>query len=564
MLAQYLLGKFRALVRLLIQCVSPRQVKLETATYLRGSKTSELDDEDHNVVEWAFSGAYDGDKPILIDAENPARSLSKNKSLDLVTRLSGSFEPGSTVCLHLQNNILYPILVLAILATGCKWTGTNPACTRSELEDHLRVSRSKYIITSEDHEDMVFDVLCRMDEDIELILFSDVTVERPPSKDGKHPTLHDLLANSTFLPLESRYQRLSARTAATLMASSGTTGLPKMAIRAHGALVCESRSDELQDAHKPYKIRRLFCTPMFHAYSFPKMVINPLRQGQPTYYMQRFDDTFIQKLSLYSITDIITVPPILSRLVDQARGGDAKPLLQSLRTIICAGAPLTVKLRDEFIQLFSNPPQLIQEWGMTECGCISRAGDLDADMPTTVGRPVAGYLVKISQEERVEIPGGGFASELLVKGPQLMDCYLGDDSATASHVTSDGWYKTGDVGYLDARGRIFLVDRAKDIIKVNGWQVSAAELEKTVLQVPGVMDAAALSMGHSLDEHPYICVVRTDHGVSEKEIREVLRSQLSRYKGSRCELQFVDGLPRAASGKLLRRKLKAQLTHREK
>ncbi|MCJ1251303.1 hypothetical protein MMC30_008535 [Trapelia coarctata] len=388
------------------------------------------------------------------------------------------------------------------------------------------------------------------------VLKSDIDLE---SKGYGYRTLHDLMIASSHVLLEARLRNVHAGTVASLMSTSGTTGLPKMAQRTHRALVAESRSDELYDSDKPYNVRRLFCTPMFHAYSFPKMVINPLRQGQPTYYMKRFDDSFAHKISKFGITDTISVPPILSRLVEQAKKKVGRESLQTLRTILCAGAPLTSKLRTEFLELFGVPPKVVQEWGMTECGCISRVHSSENDTSGSVGRAVGGYQVKIDTEHRMQLADGRLVGELLAKGPQLMTGYLANATATAQAFAPEGWYRTGDVGYIDASGKVYLVDRVKDIIKTNGWQVSPAELEAAVLRFPGIVDTCALSVGHSIDEHPQIFVVKGKEDVTEKQIKEHLRSHLSRYKIASCDVRFVDSLPRAPSGKILRRILRTQL-----
>ncbi|KAK4182316.1 AMP-dependent synthetase and ligase [Podospora australis] len=543
--------------------------------------------KDPNVVEWAFSGDYDPEMPILIDALEPTRSLSKRQVTEFVTMLAGSFEPREVVCLHLSNSILYPVLVLSILVAGCKWTGTNTSYTSVELAHHLRVSKARYIITSADHLATVETAVQQLSADnITVILFSDLLTPEPSShgspsfeKSYRYQTLHDLLTPlSSSLPLSKRLSTISPENVASLMSTSGTTGLPKMAQRTHRALIAESQSDEVYDARKPYpasSITRLFCTPMFHAYSFPKMVINPLRQGQPTYIMKRFDaPTFASKLAEFGITDIIAVPPILARLVEYAKmSPENKNSLQSLRTVLCAGAPLTSQLRDEFLGVFEEKQKIVlaQEWGMTECGCITRAPPHQnfSHEEGSVGVLVGGYQVIVDTSELTLLPSGRRAGELLAKGPQLMEGYLGDVESTANAFVNgeDGgkWYRTGDVGYVEEEtGQVFIVDRVKDMIKINGWQVSPAELEGVVMRLPGVVDACAVSVGHSLDEHAVLCVVgRKDDGVegamTEKQIKEHMRSHLSRYKTATCEVRIVQSLPRAASGKILRRLVRSQL-----
>jgi acyl-CoA synthetase (AMP-forming)/AMP-acid ligase II len=426
------------------------------------------------------------------------------------------------------------------------------------------VSGAQYVITSVDHLETVKVAIRGVKRDIEIIIFSDLL--RPDGnlnlRSCGYRTLHELLASPGSPALETRLKNIHAGTVATLMSTSGTTGLPKMAQRTHRAIVAESRSDERYDSTKPYTIRGLYCTPMFHAYSFPKMVINPLRQGLPTYYMARFDDSFAQRVSQYQITDTITVPPILSRLVEQARKEViSQDALRSLRSIVCAGAPMPEKLRTEFLELFNlQTSSLVQEWGMTECGCITREPYSENDTSGSVGAIVGGYQVKVDIEQTIECSDGRVVGELLAKGPQLMIGYQGNAAATAQAFATGGWYRTGDVGYVsNASGKLYLVDRVKDIIKTNGWQISPAELEAAVLRFPGIADACALSMGHSLDEHPQIFVVKGRDDITERQIKEHMRVYLSRYKIESCTVRFVDILPRAPSGKVLRRILRTQL-----
>ncbi|KAL4756576.1 uncharacterized protein BDW70DRAFT_10377 [Aspergillus foveolatus] len=525
------------------------------------------DDKDPNIVQWALSGDYDPNKPILIDAAEPNHSLSKRQVTELVTRLAGSFQPGSVVCLHLANSILYPVLVLSILAGECRWTGTNPTYTSAELQHHLDVSGAQYVITAADHRETVKAGILGVKRDIEIIIVSDIVRQNSnfTVQSSGYRTLHQLLSppdSPAAIPLKSRLENIHAGAVATLMSTSGTTGLPKMAQRTHRAIVAESRSDERYDSTKPYTIRGLYCTPMFHAYSFPKMVINPLRQGQPTYYMARFDESFACRVAQYQITDTITVPPILSRLVEQARkGAIPQDALRSLRSVICAGASMTAELRTEFLEAFDlQACSLVQEWGMTECGCITRQPYLESDPTGTVGSPVGGYQVRVDTEQTIQCRDGRIVGELLAWGPQLMTGYLGNEIDTAQAFAEGGWYRTGDVGYVHGdTGRVYLMDRVKDIIKTNGWQISPAELEAAVLRLPGVAEACALSMGHSLNEHPQIFVVREKENITEGQIKEHMRAYLARYKIDSCAVSFINTLPRAPSGKVLRRILRTQL-----
>ena len=391
------------------------------------------------------------------------------------------------------------------------------------------------------------------------MVFSDVLADEPATIGNGFRTLHHLMNTADHLPLRAHLKNVSADSVATLMSTSGTTGLPKMVQRTHRALVLETKAIEDDHATKPYDVRRLFCTPIFHAFSFPEMVVNALRLGQPSYYMKRFDDSFVQKVHDFGITETMATPPMLLRLVNQAEKESERKSLQSLRMVLCAGAPLVAELRTNFLRVFECPPRIVQVWGLTEGGWLSTFKYPEDDSTGSVGRVIAGYQVRMSTERTVELGDGRLVAALLGKGPQLMAGYLGNPADTAESFTTDGWLKTGDIGYVDDDGKIYLVDRAKDIIKVNCWQVSPAELEAVLFQSSDVLDAAVLGVGHDIDEHPMVCVIRRHEDVTETRIKEHLLSRLSRYKVARCEVRFVRALPRTSSGKILRRVLRAQL-----
>lgn len=253
----------------------------------------------------------------------------------------------------------------------------------------------------------------------------------------------------------------------------------------------------------PTKFAGFSVHPFSTRFSTPEMIFNPLRLGYPTYIMKRYDDTFGQKVYEFGITETAAPPPMLMKLQQQE---DAHPLLQSLRLIFSGGAPMAPELRARTLGIFKDQPRIVQVWGMTEGGWFSTFKYPEDDASGSVGRIIPGYEIKTSWQDLVEMPDGRVAEHLLVKGPQLMMGYLMNPQASEK-AFCDGWLKTGDIGYVED-GRIYLVDRAKDLIKVNGWQVAPAEVEAALLQSPGILDAAVVGIGNGLEEHPKVYVYR--------------------------------------------------------
>ena len=310
------------------------------------------------------------------------------------------------------------MLVLGILASRSIWTGTNIASTSFELEHHFQASFTKCVITLPEYERTVQDAAAGLGWDVEIVFFTDILAENAllkvpcgeptPKEDGLYMltnssgepvarrTLHDLLGTRHEGKVKKKIDYIDPDQVAALQSTSGTTGLPKMAARTHRALILESKAIEDNHAQKPYDVRRLFCTPIFHAFSTPEMVIAPLRLGIPTYIMRRYDDTFAQKVHDLKITETAAPPPMLKMLQEQQ---SSHHLLQSLRMIFCGGAPLARGLRKQTLAIFETPPRIVQVWGMTEGGWFATFKYPEDDRTGSVGRMVPGYDIKVSTDD---------------------------------------------------------------------------------------------------------------------------------------------------------------------
>jgi len=190
------------------------------------------------------------------------------------------------------------------------------------------------------------------------------------------------------------------------------------------------------------------------------------------------------------------------------------------------------------------------------------------DMPTappgTVGKLIAGTEMRIvSLDDPDKDLGIGEAGELLIRGPQVMKGYLGRPDDTAAMIDEDGWLHTGDVGHVDAGGWTFVVDRVKELIKYKGFQVAPAELEALLLTHPGIADAAVVGeYNEDNNEVPHAYVVRQEAAVdlpemTEGEVMMYVAERVAPYKRVR-RVTFIDAVPRAASGKILRRELRGR------
>lgn len=191
---------------------------------------------------------------------------------------------------------------------------------------------------------------------------------------------------------------------------------------------------------------------------------------------------------------------------------------------------------------------------MTEGGWFTTLKHPQVDHSPTVGRPVGGYRVKVGPQATT-LENGQSAGEILVCGPQVMEGYF--DNEPATKAAFDGsWLRTGDIGYVKD-GKVYIVDRAKEIMKVNGFQVSPSEVQDALLQHADILDATVYGTGQDLDEHPLACVVRAKPDLTSDDIKTYLRGRLASHKVSRCDIVCVENIPKSAAGKVLKNELKA-------
>jgi acyl-CoA synthetase (AMP-forming)/AMP-acid ligase II len=269
--------------------------------------------------------------------------------------------------------------------------------------------------------------------------------------------------------------------------------------------------------------------------------------------MPRFDlEQYLELIQRHKVTFLHLVPPVALALAKHPVVD--KYDLSSAKWALSAAAPLGQPVADAFTQRLGT--QLFQAYGMTE---VSGATHVGSCQPGEV-RPASGGRLMPNSECLVVDPATGEAldrnglGEIWVRGPLVMKGYLNQPEATAATIDADGWLHTGDVGYVDDVGDIYIVDRVKELIKYKGHQVAPAELEAILIGHPAVADAAVIpSPDEEAGEVPKaFVVVRTP--TPADEIMDFVNSRVAPHKKIR-KLQFTDAIPKSAAGKILRRML---------
>ncbi|MDT5212629.1 MAG: long-chain acyl-CoA synthetase [Mycobacterium sp.] len=381
-----------------------------------------------------------------------------------------------------------------------------------------------------------------------------LALTRPSYAVGDHPVLADAMPmlhlDEPVTPSNREFGAPDPGADALFVFSSGTTGTPKAARHTHRAFavaVAHWRAAlELSPAD-----RMQIMTPPSHILGLLN-IATALDAGAWIRLHPRFDiDTMLRHVESDRITVEMAVAPIALALA-------AHPELESydlssLRYVMWCATPVTQSVADAVTRRVGV--RWVTAYGASELPVITCC-PIDAARLDTVGRPVPGVDVRIVSLEDGRPLGPGADGEIQVRSDSVMTGYLPDDATAA--VFSDGYYRTGDVGNLDADGFLRITDRSKEMIKVRGFQVAPAELEAVLHGHPAVADCAVFGVPDAADGEAIVAAVARSGAVEARELIALIGDRLASYKRPR-RVVFVEEIPRLPSGKVLRRVLKERL-----
>ncbi|MFI0090958.1 4-coumarate--CoA ligase family protein [Streptomyces bobili] len=492
-----------------------------------------------------------GDLPALVDGTD-GTTLTYEQVDRFHRRIAAALaeagvRKGDVLALHSPNTVAFPTAFYAATRAGATVTTVHPLATAEEFAKQLGDSAARWIVTVSP----LLETARRAAElagGVEEIFVCD-------SASG-HRSLIDMLACAAPDP---QIAIDPVEDVAALPYSSGTTGVPKGVMLTHRQIATNLTQLEPAITAGPGD-RILAVLPFFHIYGLTALMNAPLRRGATVVVLPRFDlQTFLAAIQNHRITGLYVAPPIVLALAKHP--AVAQYDLSSLRYVISAAAPLDAGLAAACSARLNLPP-VGQAYGMTELSPGTHVVPLDAmrEAPAgTVGKLIAGTEMRIvSLDDPDKDLGVGETGEILIRGPQIMKGYLGRPDATAAMIDGDGWLHTGDIGRVDGGGWLFVVDRVKELIKYKGFQVAPAELEALLLTHPGIADAAVIGeYNDDGNEVPHAYVVRqpTAPDLAEGEVAMYVAERVAPYKRVRL-VTFIDTVPRAASGKILRRELR--------
>jgi acyl-CoA synthetase (AMP-forming)/AMP-acid ligase II len=502
---------------------------------------------DITITQWVLqNAAARGDKPAIIDGPT-GRTITYVQLVQSIRRVATGlaargFKKGDVLAIYSPNVPEYAIAFHAVSSVGGISTTVNPLYTVRELTQQLKDSKARYLLTVPMFMDNARAAAASVDTLEEIFVLGEA--------DGATP-FAQLLSYGDNPPEVSIDP---ANDLVVLPYSSGTTGLPKGVMLTHRNLVAEmcvvsGRPDIVLPTENDTLLAFL---PYFHIYGIVMFLSCGLGQGATVVSMPRFDlEQFCELAQRYGVTYLHLVPPVVIALAKHPIVD--KYDLSKAKWALSAAAPLGGPAAEAFTARLGT--QLVQAYGMTE---VSGATHLGSCEPGKI-KPTSGGTLAPNTECMIVGPDGealdrGEQGEVWVRGPVVMKGYLGNREATADTIDSEGWLHTGDIGYVDADGDIFIVDRLKELIKYKGMQVAPAELEAILLGHPAVADAAVIpSPDEEAGEVPKAFVVlRTP--TSAEDIMAFVAEKVAPHKKIR-KLQFIDAVPKSASGKILRREL---------
>lgn len=347
---------------------------------------------------------------------------------------------------------------------------------------------------------------------------------------------------------------------ATILYTSGTTGRPKGAEGTHFALVEQVNTLLTSTFDIKRGDRLLGALPLFHTFGQTVVLNTGIRAGATIVLLPKFEYSSAYQLLIDAQIDIfVGVPTMYIAFLKAARENLARP---SLRYGISGGASLPVAIIDDFREIIGAP--IYEGYGLTETSPVATFNHVgETPKPGTIGKPIWGVKVEIAAPEietNIKFLPRGERGELVIQGHNVMKGYLNQPEATESAIV-DGWFRTGDLGVKDEDGYISIVDRKKDMILRNGYNVYPREVEELLIRHPGIASVAVYGVPHDIhgQEVAAAIVVQEGANLTPEEVIEYASERIAAYKYPRI-VEFVAALPQNATGKVLKRDLVARHT----
>ena len=512
---------------------------------------------DESIYDYLFGSLDEGDldRVALVDpasgAETTYGALRAQVDAFAGALAVRGVDTATVVAMLCPNVPAFATVFHGILRLGATITTINSLYTAHEIENQLRDAAATWLVT----------VSPLLPQALEAARAVGIPDERVIVLDGVegHPDLRALLGEGRTPP---EVTIDPATHVAVLPYSSGTTGVPKGVMLSHRNLVAN-----VHQCRPVIEIgaddRVLAVLPFFHIYGMTVLLNLALRQRATLVTMPRFDlMEFLRVIQDHRCTFLFIAPPIAVALAKHPAVEQFD--LSSVHSVFSGAAPLDGETAETAGRRIGA--RFFQGYGMSELSPVSHAIPAEGGMPvSSVGvlipncdaklvDPETGAELQEHGDDGLTAPG-----EIWVRGPNVMLGYLNRPDATAETLDADGFLHTGDIGVHHVDGYFTIVDRLKELIKYHGYQIAPAELEALLLSHPKIQDAAVIGVrGDDGEEIPKAFVVAApDAGLSADDVMAFVAGQVAPHKKVR-RVEFIDAVPKSASGKILRKDLRAR------
>jgi long-chain acyl-CoA synthetase len=478
--------------------------------------------------------------------------LDRGRRLHAALAELGFARGSRAVVLMMNHALVYPVFQ-GIFRSGGTAIAVMPQAAAAELRYVVADTEAQVVITEVERLPVVREAVAGLAH-VRFVLVQGGTDD--PQAKPPEIRLESLLDYSP----RGALPQIDGSDIAVMLYSSGTTGRPKGVLLSHANLLASAAAVSNASELDNWEGSRITLSAMPIAHIFGVAIMNdllmtPTRLADATRLIQMrwFEpERFMTLIQQHSCTSTAAVPTVLALLLNHPRAKEFD--LSSLREIICGGAPLPVELAQAFMRRY--PCRIREVYGLTEGTGLGTANRRSEPYrPGSAGRAYANMELVILDDQDRPLPALA-RGEICIRGPIVMPGYLNRPDETAETLRG-GWLHTGDIGYLDADGYLFVVDRKKDMIIRGGENIYPAELEAVLHLHPSVAEAAVVGVPDAVYGENVIAfvVVKQGNTVSQEEVIEHVCGQVARFKAP-SRVHFLPALPKSNIGKILRRVLR--------
>ena len=483
---------------------------------------------------------------------------------------------GDRVAIMMPNVPQYPVSVAAILRAGFVVVNVNPLYTSRELEHQLKDAGAKAIIIIENFASTLqaclantpvkHIVLCAMGD--QLGMLKGALVNMVVRNVKKMVPEYDLPGAVRFNDAIAQGERGSFQAPdihpddiALLQYTGGTTGISKGAVLLHRNIIANTLQAEawyapvMRTIPTEQQLTSVCALPLYHIFAFTANMMLSMRTGGKTILIPNPRDlaAVLKELSRHQFHSFPAVNTLFNGLANHP--DFSKVDWSHLKVSVGGGMAVQGAVAKLWLEKTGCP--ICEGYGLSETSPIASCNPVTSKEYTgTIGVPVPSTLMKLIDDNGNDVTELGQSGEIAIKGPQVMAGYWQRPDETAKVMTADGYFKSGDVGIMDARGYFKIVDRKKDMVLVSGFNVYPNEVEDVVAQMPGVLECAVVGVpDERTGEAVKLVIVRKDPHLSEADVKEYCRANLTGYKQPKV-IEFRTELPKTPVGKILRRELR--------